>query len=184
MPNYRRWRVPGGTYFFTAVTHRRRRFLTDSLARECLRHALRAVRATHPLRIAAFVLLPDHLHTVWTLPPADADYSERWGRIKEAFTRAYLRAGGSEIDRDPSRVRKRERGVWQHRFWEHVVRDDDDLSRCLSYIHYNPVKHGLARRVADYPWSSFHRFVTMGEYPEDWGSGPPDEFDIPGAEWE
>ena len=183
MPNYRRWYVPGGTYFFTAVTHRRRRFLTDPIARVCLRNAFQEVRAKHPFRIVAVVLLPDHLHTVWTLPPDDTDYSVRWGRIKEAFTRGYLRAGGTEADRDSNRAGKRERGVWQHRFWEHVVRGEDDLSRCLSYIHYNPVKHGLVRTVAEYPWSSFHKFVALGEYLEDWGNGPT-VADIPGAEWE
>jgi putative transposase len=182
MPNYRRWYVPGGTYFFTLVTHCRRSILTTDLARKCLGDAIRQVRAKTPFETVAVVLLPDHLHTVWTLPPGDSDFSGRWGRIKEAFTRAYLKGGGSEASRDASRARKRERGVWQHRFWEHAVRDENDLSRCVDYIHWNPVKHGLAARAADYPWSSFHKFMESGEYTEDWGSG--EVSDIPGAEWE
>lgn len=182
MPSYLRWYVPGGTYFFTVVTHQRRPILTTPVARKCLREAFRRVREKTPFETVAVVLMPDHLHTVWTLPPEDADYSGRWGRVKEAFTRAYLSAGGSEGERDPSRVSKRERGVWQHRFWEHVVRDENDLSRCVDYIHWNPVKHGLVARVAEYPWSSFRQFVTAGDYTDDWGSG--EVAVIPGAEWE
>jgi putative transposase len=182
MPNYRRWYVPGATYFFTVVTHERRHILTSSLARKCLRDAIRRAQAKTPFESVAVVLLPDHLHTIWTLPPAHTDYSGRWGQIKEAFTRAYLKAGGDEASRTLSRVRKRGRGVWQHRFWEHVVRDENDLSRCLDYIHWNPVKHGLVTRVADYPWSSFHQFVKAGEYTTEWGRG--EVADIPGAEWE
>ncbi len=182
MPNYRRRYVPGGTYFFTVVTHLRRRILTTGLARECLRDAIAEVRAKRPFEIVATVLLPDHLHAIWTLPDDDADYSLRWGQIKEKFTREYLRRGGDEVTPDASRRRKRERGVWQHRFWEHVVRDEGDLTRCMDYIHWNPVKHGQAERTADYPWSSFQQFVTLGEYTEDWGAG--EVADIPGAEWE
>ena len=116
------------------------------------------------------------------MPDGDSDYSLRWGLIKEAFTRSYLAAGGREGERTASRTRHRERAVWQKRFWEYTVRDEDDLKRCLDYVHYNPVKHGLVQRVRDYPWSSFHRWVKTGEYDLDWGAVAP--ADVPGAEWE
>ncbi|MFO0851107.1 MAG: transposase [Gemmataceae bacterium] len=183
MPRYRRAFVPGGTYFFTAVTHQRRPILLGDSGRRCLRAALAAVRQRFPFGCEAIVLLPDHLHTIWTLPPGDDRYDLRWQRFKRLFTDAYLSAGGVEGDRTASRVRRQERGVWQRRFWEHTVRDEDDFKRCLDYLHYNPVKHGLASRVTDYPWSTFHRWVTHGEYEPEWGTGfvcP----DIPGAEWE
>jgi putative transposase len=131
----------------------------------------------------AFVLLPDHFHTVFRLPEGDADYSTRLGKIKEAFTRAFLAAGGEEGAMSGNRTKHRERAVWQHRFWEHTVRDEDDLDRCVNYIHWNPVKHGLVKRVGDYPWSSFHRFVRTGGYDRDWG-GEMVLGDIPGSEWE
>ena len=179
---YRRNYVPGGTYFFTVVTHQRRPVLTTDLARRILREVLTAERAERPFEIVAVVLLPDHLHTIWTLPEGDADYPARWASLKEAFTRRYLAAGGSEGPVSAARAARRERGVWQRRFWEHTVRDEDDLKRRVDYIHFNPVKHGLVGRVRDYPWSSFWRFVAGGEYELDWGSVPP--ADVPGAEWE
>ena len=183
MPTYRRIYVPGGTYFFTVVSHLRRPILTTELGRNCLRTALESERNARPFEIVAFVLLPDHLHTVWTLPEGDSNYSTRWRRIKQRFTDAFLAGGGQEGARNRSRVKRSERGVWQRRFWEHAVRDEDDLERCLNYIHFNPLKHGLVRSVAEYPWSSFHRWVNSGDYPPDWGSAG-DPGDIPGAEWE
>jgi putative transposase len=183
MPNYRRNYVPGGTYFFTAVTQDRRRILTTPLARRCLRSAIEAEQRRAPFEMVAVVLLPDHLHTVWSLPEADANYSIRWKRIKGRFTRAYLKGGSREGRTTPNRRRHQERAVWQRRFWEHTVRDEDDLIRCVDYVHWNPVKHGLVTRARDYPWSSFHRFVESGDYPLDWGSGP-EPADIPGAEWD
>jgi putative transposase len=179
---YRRWYVPGGTYFFTVVTHCRRPIFTSDSARVHLRSVLEAEQAKRPFKIAAMVLLPDHLHTIWTLPEADADYSRRWASIKEAFTRRFLTVGGDEAPISNARYLRRERGIWQRRFWEHLVRDEDDLICCADYIHWNPVKHGLVTRVKDYPWSSFHRFVEAGDYDPDWGSG--DAIDVPGAEWE
>jgi putative transposase len=173
MTYYRRRHVAGGTFFFTVVTHRRARFLTTPLARTCLREAITRVRRARPFHIVAIVLLPDHLHTVWTLPPGDSDYSGRWQKIKEKFTRAFLTAGGSEAGSTPSRRRQQHRGVWQKRFWEHTCRNEDDLKQCVDYIHFNPVKHGLVRRVRDYPWSSFHRFVRLGEYEMEWGGEDP-----------
>ena len=164
MTNYRRARFAGGYYFFTLVTHERRGFLTDDLARECLRSAWHKVRRNRPFAVMAVCLLPDHLHCLWRLPPGDHDYSQRWRLIKTDFTRSYLEAGGSEGAQSVSRRQKCERGVWQRRFWEHQIRDENDLDRHVDYIHYNPVKHGLVNTVADWPWSTYHRFVRRGFY--------------------
>lgn len=175
MSDYRRWYVPGGMYCFTVVTYRRRALLTEPLARRCLRRAFQVVQATRPFEIPAIVLLPDHLHALWTLPRGDADYSTRWRRIKEEFTRRYLAEGGLELEQTTSRRDRKERGVWQRRFWEHAIRDETDLERHFDYIHYNPVKHGLAACPRDWPFSSFHRCVRENHYPADWGcsSAPP-----------
>jgi putative transposase len=171
--NYRRYYVPGGTYFFTVVTFARRPFLTSDMARPLLRQAIDDVREQRPFTVVAWVLLPDHLHAVWTLPPGDADYSRRWQAIKENFTKPYLATGGCEGVRSRSRRRRRERAVWQRRFWEHTVEDEDDLVACVDYVHWNPVKHGLVSRVRDWPWSTFHRFVSAGHYEIDWGRSDP-----------
>jgi putative transposase len=173
MPDYRRWYVPGGAYFFTAVTHVRRPILCGDLARHSLHEAIKTVRDKWPIELVAIVLLPDHLHTVWTLPYGDAGYPTRWRRIKEEFTRAYLADGGKETPPTPSRLRQGERGVWQRRYWEHTVRDEDDMKRCVDYVHWNPKKHGYVANVRDWPWSSFHRHVRLGEYTVDWGAEDP-----------
>ena len=173
MSNYRRWYVPGGTYFFTVVTYHRRRFLTDDISREHLRSAIRKVRSENPFRMVALVLLPDHLHTVWTMPASDANYSTRWRKIKSEFTDSYLKAGGIEASVSASRKRRNERGIWQRRFWEHWIRDEADLKRCVDYIHWNPRKHKLVARVQDWPYSTFHQFVAQGEYTIDWGGEDP-----------
>ncbi|MBN1590138.1 MAG: transposase [Pirellulales bacterium] len=173
MSEYRRWFVPGGTYFFTVVTHQRRPILTSEFGRKALREAFAAIRADRPLSLVAIVLLPDHIHAIWTLPVGDNDYSVRWRRIKGLFTRAYLAAGGHEGVLSVSRSARKERAVWQRRFWEHTCRDEDDLKRCVDYVHWNPVKHGLVRRARDYPWSSFERFVHLGEYSATWGGTNP-----------
>jgi putative transposase len=173
MPDYRRWYVPGGTYFFTVVAERRRPILCVDMARRCLHEAIEKIKAKRPFELVAVVLLPEHLHTVWTLPPADADYPTRLRRIKEEFTRAYLDCGGSESPRSHSKEEKCERGVWQRRYWEHTVHDEDDLKRCVDYVHWNPKKHGYVGNVRDWPWSSFHRYVELGEYTLDWGADDP-----------
>ena len=183
MPWYRRNYVPGGTYFFTVVSYQRRGMLVDLLSRESLHEAIATIRDKWPFEIVAIVLLPDHLHSVWTLPAEDDKYSLRWRRIKEEFTRKFLAGGGHELPQSASRIRQAYRGVWQKRFWEHTCDDEDDLKRCVDYVHWNPKKHGLVERVADWPWSSFHRFVKLGEYPPDWGSQDPTPgYDAP--EWE
>ena len=172
MSTYRRARTPGGTYFFTVVTFGRRKIFADPLARTLLRAAITEVRQHHPFTIDAWVLLPEHLHCVWTLPSDDRDFSIRWGRIKAGFTK---RARGlfhkPELLTD-SRKKHRDSTIWQRRFWEHEIRNDDDYRRHVDYIHYNPVKHGLVVRVRDWPYSTFHRLVREGVYPADWGQQP------------
>ncbi len=127
------------------------------------------VRRKRPFRIDAIVLLPDHLHAVWSLPEGESDYSTRWQLIKRRFTKEYLKTGGVEAVRSASRLAKGERSVWQRRFFEHTVRDEADMKRCVDYVHVNPLKHGLVARVREWPWSSFHRYVRLGEYSIDWG---------------
>ncbi len=169
MVTYRRNRLPGGSYFFTlTLVDRSSCLLTDRI--EDLREAFRSVRRERPFTIDAMVVLPDHLHCIWRLPPGDADYSIRWREIKARFSRQ-VPAGES---RTQGRVNHGERGIWQRRFWEHTLRDARDVERHLDYIHYNPVKHGHVSHVADWPYSSFHRFVRLGVYPLDWGGGKDD----------
>jgi putative transposase len=182
MSYYRRNYVPGGTYFFTVVTCNRRRFLTTDLARECLRNAIETIKQDRPFQIVAWVLLPDHLHTVWTLPPGDADYPTRWRRIKEEFTRDYLARGGTEAGRNRSRRKRGERGVWQRRYWEHTIDSEGELEQACDYTHWNPKKHGLVDDVADWPYSTFHRFVSQWHYEPGWGRADPTPgYDTP--EW-
>ena len=173
MPDYRRWYVPGGTYFFTVVVEQRRHILCDEMAHRCLHEAIATIRAKRPIELVAFVLLPEHFHTVWTLPQGDSNYPTRLRRIKEEFTQSYLAHGGSEAPRSHSKEEKNERGVWQRRYWEHTVQNEEDLKRCVDYIHWNPKKHGYVTNVRDWPWSSFHRYVELGEYTRDWGADDP-----------
>ena len=178
--DFRRNYVPGGTYFFTVVTYCRRPFLTQTAARRSLRRAFRHVQGRWPFDIVAIVLLPDHFHTVWTLPPDDVRYSLRMQKVKEQFTRTFLDGGGVELPGTPSEEAHGQRGIWQGRFWEHTVRDEADLKWCVDYVHWNPVKHRYVRRVADYAWSSFHRYVRLGEYAGNWGEVDPcPAFEVP-----
>jgi putative transposase len=170
MPDYRRNRVPGGTYFFTVNLLERSNALLVSRV-DALRDAIRKVRAARPFHIDAWVVLPDHMHAVWTLPPEDTDYSARWKAIKIAFAKAIPKTESLS----PVRTAKGERGIWQRRFWEHTIRDEQDYAAHVDYIHINPVKHGLASCVADWPYSSFHRWVAQGAYSSDWaGQGVAD----------
>ena len=163
MTAYRRHYVPGGTYFFTvALAERSRTLLVDHI--DLLRATFRQVKSAHPFDIIAIAVLPDHLHTVWTLPDGDSDYSTRWRQIKSGFSRAL--PNGERLS--ASRKSKAERGIWQRRFWEHTVRNEADLARCIDYLHYNPVKHGHVKAVSDWPHSSFHRFVANGRYHANW----------------
>lgn len=169
MPNYRRFLESGSTYFFTVVTENRAPILCKPEARDALGKAMRECRERWPFQVVATVLLPDHLHAIWSLPRGDAEYPSRWAWIKRSFTIAWLASGGEEESTSISRQRNRRRGVWQRRYWEHLVRDEDELGRLCDYIHYNPVKHGLADSPADWPYSTFRRWVRLGTYPEDWG---------------
>jgi putative transposase len=163
MPNYRRAFVPGGCWFFTAnLLDRKRTLLVDRVGD--LRDAVAATRERFPFVINAFVILPDHLHTVWTLPPEDADFSVRWRLIKSRFSKAIPK--GEQLTR--VRERRGERGIWQRRFWEHLIRDEADYARHIEYCYINPTKHGLVARVQDWPHSSFHRDVREGIFPPDW----------------
>lgn len=168
MPEYRRASIPGATYFFTVVTHRRQPLLTDARCRTALRDAINRVRSEMPFDIAAWVLMPDHLHTVWQLPSGDKDFSLRWSLIKQHVTRdcaMWL----PQQNISCSREKRGEGGLWQRRFWEHLIRDENDFSRHLDYIHYNPVKHGYVANAGDWSYSTFHRYVKRGVYPADWG---------------
>ena len=175
MPEYRRSFVEGGTYFFTVVTYNRLPILNSVEARRALRAAWENVQERFPFSIDAVCLLPEHIHCIWTLPEGDANYSKRWGEIKRLFTKGYLDQIGPGGIRNESRMRRGEAAIWQRRFWEHTIRDEADLNRHRDYIHYNPVKHGLVRRVVEWPWSSFHRYVKMGYYERGWGEAVGEE---------
>ena len=163
MPNYIRACVPGGSFFFTvAILDRRRKLLTEHI--DALRSAFARTMQRRPFTIDAMVVLPDHLHCIWTLPPGDTDYSSRWQAIKSTFSRAVP----ADERLSARRVAKGERGIWQRRFWEHSIRDDCDFAHHADYIHNNPVKHGHAARAADWPHSTFHRYVERGIYPLNW----------------
>jgi putative transposase len=172
MPNYRRIYVPGGTCFFTVVTECRACLFSDESARKLLRKAFVDCMRRWPFQIQALVLLPEHWHTIWTLPEGDTGFSKRLAVIKKEFTKSWLGLGGLEQPRSGSRARNRRRGVWQRRFWDHLIRDEEDFARHFDYIHYNPVKHGHVRYPVDWPYSTFHSWVKRGEYPREWGCGP------------
>ena len=169
MSDYRRYFVEGGTYFFTLVTERRFPLFDDERARTILGNKMRACFARFPVTTIAIVLLPDHLHALWALPPGDSKYSLRWRWIKREFTREWLALGGIEQPRAASRVREQRRGIWQRRFWEHTIEDETDLENHFDYLHFNPMKHKLVTRVRDWPWSTFHRWVAHGHYDINWG---------------
>jgi len=167
---YRRVDAEGGTYFFTVnLADRKRTLLVDYV--DDLRNVMKKIKISYPFHIDAVVIMPDHLHTIWTLPEGDKDYPVRWSLIKAGFSR-YIPKGEQ---RNPSRIAKGERGIWQRRYWEHLIRDQNDLNAHINYIHYNPVKHGLVSSPKDWVFTTFHRYVKEGTYPEDWGSLKPIE---------
>jgi putative transposase len=169
MPDYRRNRMPGATYFFTVNLFDRR---SDLLVKhiDALRDAIRVVRRRSPFIIDAWVVLPDHMHCLWTLPEDDVDFPRRWRAIKKAFSKSLP----VTEQRSPVMIRRGERGIWQRRYWEHTVRDDRDYAAHMDYIHFNPVKHGLTDGPGDGPFSSFLRCVTAGLYPSGWLGGASD----------
>ena len=181
MSNYRRVYIPGSWYFFTVVTYKRQPILTTETGLAALKAAVVETRAKYPFTSIAWVILPDHLHYIWQLPDGDADFSTRWSLIKWRFTRGYLRGeGGTNGDRSASRKRHREQNIWQRRFWEHCIRDDEDLERHIDYIHYNPVKHGLVHEPLQWRFSSAHR----AEYKESFINAKPElaKIELAGAE--
>ena len=168
MPNYRRVTSPGATYFFTVVTRSREPWLTNNDVREALREGIEQTRLRHPFTIDAWVLLPDHLHCIWTLPEGDSDFSIRWTQIKQHVSRKCAPRYVDPEKFNASQRKRGEAGFWQRRFWEHLIRDEIDYERHVDYIHWNPVKHDLVGRCIDWPYSTFHRFVKQGIYPMDW----------------
>ena len=167
---YRRARVQGATYFFTVNLADRS---SDALVRNigALRESMASVKATHPFSLVAMVVLPDHLHTIWRLPENDANYSVRWSLLKAGFSRRIEKTESIA----PSRALKRERGLWQRRFWEHQIKDEDDLARHIDYIHYNPVKHGWTDSPVKWAHSTLHGYIERGLLPENWGGCGGDE---------
>jgi putative transposase len=172
MSQYRRAKINGSAFFFTVVlADRSSNLLVDRIDR--LRQAYRVVQERRPFETIAICVLPDHVHAVWALPEGDADFSTRWSLIKSGFSR-----GVDAGSRSNSKLAKREKGVWQRRYWEHAIRNEADLERHIDYTHFNPVKHGHVTKVADWPHSSFHRYVERGVLVADWGG---DLKDIPGS---
>ena len=161
---YRRSNVKGGTYFFTVnLAERQRTLLIDEI--NILRTVMKTVIKDHPFVIVAIVILPDHLHSIWTMPKGDDDFPKRWMLIKSGFSRCI-----SKNERiSASRMKKGERGIWQRRYWEHCIKDDRDFENHVNYIHYNPIKHGYVKHAVDWEYSSFHRYVANGLLPKNWG---------------
>lgn len=169
MSQYRRAKIEGGVFFFTVTRADRS---SDLLVRHIdrLRQIYSSIQQRFPFETIAICVLPDHLHALWSMPADDADFPLRWGLIKSGFSRGLP----SDARRTQSKIAKREKGIWQRRYWEHAVRDDDDLERHVDYIHFNPVKHGYVSRVYDWPHSSFRRYVARGLLPMDWGGDAKD----------
>ena len=164
---YQRAFLPGGSYFFTLVTEKRRPLFATKDAVDVLHLAFQTVHSKRPFTMDAMVVLPDHLHCIWTQPPTDGDFATRWRLIKTWFTKHCDPA--LHTTPNPARAAKREQALWQHRYWEHALRDEADFARHVEYIHFNPVKHGLAKSAIEWPHSSFHRYVEAGLCPADWG---------------
>ncbi len=176
MPNYRRWHEPDGCYFFTLVTFKRRKWLCEDVSRLVLRESLDSVKAERPFTEDAWVLLPDHYHCIWSLSGDDSDYPTRWKLIKRKVTED-PRMKSYRLPRTERRLLRGATSLWQQRYWEHTIRPCDDYWRHIDYIHYNPVKHGLCKDPADWPYSSYRRYLELGraqltgpvEAPRDFG---------------
>ena len=173
MPDYRRYRIPGGCYFFTVnLLDRNQSLLVNQI--DLLRESIKIVKQRHPFHIDAWVVLPDHMHCIWTLPHGDSDFSKRWKAIKTHFSKHMP----PTERRSKVRIKRGERGIWQRRYWEHAIRDDRDYAAHIDYIHFNPAKHGLVDRVVDWPYSTFHRFVDNGLVASDWAGGSEMDRDV------
>ncbi|MCP3923473.1 MAG: transposase [Desulfobacterales bacterium] len=178
MPNYRRYREAGNLYFFTLVTFRRRPLFKDPFCRNALRESINFVRNKYLFKIEAWVLLPDHMHCLWALPDNDRDVALRWRIIKSTFTRKVKHLFHKDEWMNNSRRKRNESTIWQRRFWEHRIEDQENYNNHFDYIHYNPVKHKLVKNVKDWEFSTFHRNVEEGIYSPDWGGIDldPDDF--------
>ncbi len=170
MSNYRRSHIPGATYFITQVTYQREPWLYSDIGRAALRKAIVHVRKNYPFYIDAFVLLPEHFHCLWTLPEGDSNLSIRMLLIKRFVTKYYGHQLGLDISISGSRKKRKERNLWQRRFWEHLIRNEVDFANHCDYIHYNPVRHKLCESPQQWAYSSIHRFMKQNIYPLDWGS--------------
>jgi putative transposase len=175
MPNYRRYWIEGGCYFFTInlLERHENRLLVQHIA--LLRDVVKRVRARYPFHIDGWVVLPEHMHCIWTLPKGDDDYALRIRLIKTLFSKKLPRTER----RSAVRQTKGERGIWQRRYWEHTLRDERDYVQHMDYLHFNPVKHGHVDRVKDWPYSTFRYCVKQGIYPENWAG---DDVDVPAGE--
>ena len=169
MSRYRRTNVRAGTCFFTVITYRRRKILTEPESRAILRQVIKEVKQRYPFTIGAWILLPDHLHSIWTLPPGDNDYPKRWGMIKTRFTKQAKSLFHRQEWMNETKTQRRESTLWQRRYWEHRIRNEDNYRNHMDYLHYNPVKHRLVKRAVDWPHSTLHRYVKQGVYTKDWG---------------
>jgi len=173
MPNYRRAFIPGGRWFFTVNLHdRNASLLIDHI--DALRAAFRETQERFPFHMDAIVVLPDHIHAIWSLPQDDCDFSLRWRRIKALFSRSLPKTER----RSSVRVARGERAIWQRRFWEHAIRDENDFRRHVDYCYYNPVKHGLVNEIGDWPYSSYHRDVKAGRFAPAWSGVIDDDFEF------
>ncbi len=173
MANYRRVKIEGGIYFFTLVTHYRKPIFSVDKAANLFLEAINHVKNFHPFSTLAFCILPDHIHLLWEMPIDDVDYSMRISEIKKRFSKGFIEEFGNPNLPNTSQQRRGETGIWQRRFWEHYVRDEEDLNNHIDYIHYNPVKHGLVMRVNQWRGSSFFDFVKQGFYDVNWGQSEP-----------
>lgn len=169
MPEYRRAKIKGGTYFFTLVTYRRQKLFLFSENIALFLNSLNHIKRYHPFKLHAYCILPDHIHMIWELPEDDDDYANRISQIKGRFSKAYISNNGDRSDKSISRYKRRETSIWQRRYWEHYIRDEDDFQVHFDYIHFNPVKHRLVDRVLDWPYSSFQECVENDIYSPDWG---------------
>jgi putative transposase len=178
MPNYVRLREPGATYFFTVVTYRRRPLFNDARARAALRRSMVTVRQRWPFDMFAAVLLPDHLHCIWTLPANDDDFPRRWADVKRLMTKRFIATGGRAGAVSSAQRRRRDSGVWQSRYWEHQIRSEREMLALRDYIHLNPVKHGHASDPVAWPWSSVHRHLALGWLEPEWTAWTPIDVDV------
>ena len=168
MSHYQRSSVFGGTYFFTVVTYRRQQLFQEQMARNLLKRAIAKTRENYPFTIEAWVLLPDHFHCIWTLPHGDKNFSIRWNLIKSQFSKSVKSIFHRVEWMTDSKQKHRESTIWQRRFWEHHIHDEEDYYNHFDYIHYNPVKHGWVKQVKDWPYSTFHNYVKKDFYPLNW----------------